>query len=94
MVFDKPATRRCTAFTLILCPEAARDLTKIRHAKEIATVVETMAILPIDPYMGSIVEGEKDHERRKHAGAYRLKYLVDKERKTVIITQIPRRPKA
>ncbi len=94
MVFDNLAIRRCTAFTVILRPEAARDLTKICHAKEMATVVETLAILPIDPYMGSIVEGEKDHERRKHAGAYRLKYLVDKERKTVLITQIPRRPKA
>ncbi len=55
MVFDNLAIRRCTAFTVILRPEAARDLTKIRHAKEMATVVETLAILPIDPYMGSIV---------------------------------------
>lgn len=63
--------RRWITFTLVLCSEAARDLSKIRNAKELSTVVETIAMLAAEPYHGSVVEGEKDHHRRKHAGAYR-----------------------
>ena len=80
------------SYRILFSPKSYRQLKAIKDKKLKERLKEALIDIGKDPWHRGTIKVEKyDNIRRKRVGRYRILYMVDTERKEVLVVKIEKR---
>ncbi len=80
------------SYEVIFSPKSRRQIKALKDEKLKNRIKEAIIEIGQDPWHKGTIKVEKyENIRRKRVGRYRILYMVDKERKEILIVKIEKR---